>query len=80
MTTRRDIAAWLAGFDAAHGAESESLRARPLDSTASAALALSLIEVMWNANGGRLPVDPLRERDVAAVRETWRRLRAGWPT
>jgi hypothetical protein len=73
-----ELKAWLDGFDAVHAADAEAARRDPIDSSTAVRLALALMTAMWAANGGRLPVDPLRDREVAAVRATWARLRAGW--
>jgi len=76
--TRSDVVRWLDGFETAAAADREALRTGTPDSARSVQLALSLITTMWEACGGRPPVDPIRERDVEQVRNTWLRLAAGW--
>ena len=76
--TRRELRAWLDGFDTAHAADADSARDNPTDSATAVRLALALMTAMWDANDGRPPVDPLRDGEVAAVQATWARLRAGW--
>jgi hypothetical protein len=75
---RSELRAWLDGFDAVHAADAEAARSNPTGSATAVRLALALMTTMWEANGGRLPEDPLRDREVAIVRATWARLRAGW--
>jgi hypothetical protein len=76
--TRSDVVRWLAGFETAAAADREALRAGTPDSARSVQLALSLIATMWQVGGGRPTVDPIREREVERVRDTWLRLAAGW--
>lgn len=76
--TRSDVVRWLDGFETAAAADREALRAGTPDSARSIQLALSLIATMWQACGGRPPVDLIREREVEQVRNTWLRLAAGW--
>jgi hypothetical protein len=75
---RNELRAWLDGFDAVHAADAQAARGNPTGSATAIRLALALMTAIWEANGGRVPVDPLRDREVAAVRATWARLRAGW--
>ena len=75
---RGELEAWLDGFDAVHAADAEAARRNPTDSATAVRLALALMTAVWDANDGRLPADLVRDRDAAAVRTAWCRLRAGW--
>jgi hypothetical protein len=70
--TKAQVRRWIRGHRAAQGAERRHAEREGPRSRRAIELALSMVEA---ARVAGVPPDPLRERDVAAVRATWRRLR-----
>ena len=71
-STRAEIRRWVSGQRAASATEREVARAEGPHPERAIALALSMFEAARTAG---VPPDPLREREVARVRATWRKLR-----
>ncbi len=72
--TRADVLRWLERFEAVEAVQRVARR-KPIPPAESIRLSLSLIDVIFDAAGGHVPSDPLREEDAEAVRSVWSRLR-----
>jgi len=69
-----DARRWLARFAAVDAVRREE-SARPVETSTSIRLALSLIAVAFDRTHPALQDDPVRRRDEQAVRDVWARLR-----
>lgn len=72
---RKEVLAWIEGFEAAREAERDLARKEPVDTARSVALGLSLAEFARRCRGDEIRGDRARDDDVRVVRERWAKLR-----